>query len=62
MRQLSTLVTADFFAQPGRGDDVANLLIEILGESLQYDGCEIIRIVRADVWAKYPRTPGRSAG
>jgi len=43
---MSTLVTAEFFAQPGRGDDVANLLIEILGESLQHDGCEIIRIVR----------------
>ena len=46
MRQMSTLVTTEFFAQPGRGDDVANLLIEILGESLQHDGCEIIRIVR----------------
>jgi quinol monooxygenase YgiN len=46
MRQMSTLVTTEFFAQPGRGDDVASLLIEILGESLQYDGCEIIRIVR----------------
>jgi len=43
---MSTLVTTEFFAQPGRGDDVANLLIEILGESLQHDGCEIIRIVR----------------
>jgi hypothetical protein len=27
---MSTLVTNEFFAQPGRGDDVANLLIEIL--------------------------------
>ena len=62
MRQMSTLVTTELFAQRGRGNDVANLLIEILGESLQHDGCEIIRIVRADVWAKYPRTPGRSAG
>jgi quinol monooxygenase YgiN len=43
---MSTLLTTEFFAQPGRGDDVANLLIEILGESLQHDGCEIIRIVR----------------
>jgi hypothetical protein len=43
---MSTLVTTEFFAQPGCGDDVANLLIEILGESLQHDGCEIIRIVR----------------
>ncbi len=25
MRQMSTLVTTEFFAQPGRGDDVANL-------------------------------------
>jgi hypothetical protein len=32
---MSTLVTNEFSAQPGRGDDVANLLIEILGESLQ---------------------------
>src|SRR5437879_12914578 len=43
MRRMST---AEFLARPGRGDDVANLLIEILGESLQHDGCEIIRIVR----------------
>ena len=43
---MSTLVTNELFAQPGRGDDVANLLLEILGESLQFDGCETIRIVR----------------
>jgi quinol monooxygenase YgiN len=43
---MSTLVTNEFFAQAGRGDDVANLLVEILGESLQWDGCEEIRIVR----------------
>jgi quinol monooxygenase YgiN len=43
---MSTLVTNEFFALPGRGDDVASLLIEILGESLQHDGCETIRIVR----------------
>ena len=43
---MSTLVTNEFFAQPGRGDDVAALLIEILGESLQRDGCETIRILR----------------
>ncbi|HVS42936.1 MAG TPA: antibiotic biosynthesis monooxygenase family protein [Candidatus Dormibacteraeota bacterium] len=43
---MSTLVTNELFAQPGRGDDVANLLLEILGESLQWDGCETIRIVR----------------
>ena len=43
---MSTLVTNELFAQPGRGDDVANLLVEILGESLQHDGCETIRILR----------------
>jgi quinol monooxygenase YgiN len=43
---MSTLVTNEFYAQPERGDDVANLLIEILGESLEFEGCEIIRIAR----------------
>jgi quinol monooxygenase YgiN len=43
---MSTLVTTEFFAQPGRGGDVANLLIEILGESLLHEGCDVIRIVR----------------
>jgi hypothetical protein len=43
---MSTLVTNEFFAQPGRGDDVASLLLEILGESLQHDGCETVRILR----------------
>ena len=43
---MSTLVTNELFAQPGHGDDVADLLIEILGESLQHEGCETIRIVR----------------
>jgi quinol monooxygenase YgiN len=43
---MSTHVVNEFFAQPGRGEDVANLLIEILGESLQWEGCEAIRIVR----------------
>ena len=43
---MSTLVTNEFFSQPGRGDDVANLLLAILGESLEFDGCETIRIVR----------------
>jgi hypothetical protein len=47
---MSTLVTTEFFAQPGRGDDVANLLIEILGESLQHDGCEIIRILPIELF------------
>lgn len=43
---MSAHVVNEFFAQPGRGDDVANLLIEILGESLEWEGCEAIRIVR----------------
>ena len=43
---MSTLVTNELFAQPGRGDDAASLLLEILGESLQHEGCETIRIVR----------------
>jgi len=43
---MSTLVTNELFAKPGRGDDVASLLLEILGESLQHEGCETIRIVR----------------
>ncbi|MFE3001259.1 putative quinol monooxygenase [Nocardia sp. NPDC059246] len=43
---MSTLVTAEFFAQPGRGDDVAQLLLNILGESLEHEGCEEIRILR----------------
>ena len=51
---MSTLVTNELLAQPGRGDDVAKLLLEILGESLQHDGCETIRSKR--------RTPGRYCG
>jgi hypothetical protein len=43
---MSTHVVNELFAQPGRGEDVANLLIEILGESLEWEGCEAIRIVR----------------
>lgn len=43
---MSTLVIAEFFVQPGRGDDVANLLLDILGESLEHEGCEDIRILR----------------
>ena len=43
---MSTHVVNEFHAQPRRGEDVANLLIEILGESLQWEGCEAIRIVR----------------
>ena len=33
---MSTVVTNEFYAQPGRGEDVANLLIEILGDSPNY--------------------------
>ena len=52
---MSTLVTNELFAQPGRGDDVANLLLEILGESLQHDGCETsgscaIKTTRITAW------------
>ncbi|MEY9966784.1 quinol monooxygenase YgiN [Streptacidiphilus sp. MAP12-16] len=43
---MSALVTAELFAQPGRGDDVAKLLLDILGESLKHAGCENIRILR----------------
>ena len=43
---MSTHVVTEFHAQPGRGDDVAALLLEILGESLQHDGCETITIAR----------------
>jgi hypothetical protein len=46
---MSTWATNEFCAQPGRGDDVADLLIEILGESIEFDGCEIVRIVRDQV-------------
>jgi quinol monooxygenase YgiN len=43
---MSTHVVAEFHAKPGRGDDVEGLLLEILGESLEFEGCEAIRIVR----------------
>jgi hypothetical protein len=43
---VSTHVVNELFPQPGRGDDVANPLIEILGESLEWEGCEAIRIGR----------------
>ena len=43
---MSTTVLAELLAQPGRGDDVAGLLLRILGESLEHEGCEIIRIIR----------------
>ncbi|MBU3064351.1 antibiotic biosynthesis monooxygenase [Nocardia sp. NEAU-G5] len=43
---MSTTVVTELFAQPGRGDDVAELLLQILGESLEHNGCEDIRILR----------------
>jgi quinol monooxygenase YgiN len=43
---MGTTVVAELFAQPGRGDDVAKFLLEILGESLEHEGCEDIRILR----------------
>jgi quinol monooxygenase YgiN len=43
---MSTHVVAEFHAKLGRGDDVKSLLLEILGESLEFEGCEAIRIVR----------------
>ena len=43
---MSTQVITELKAQPGRGDDVANLLLEILGESLKHESCEAIRILR----------------
>jgi quinol monooxygenase YgiN len=43
---MSTLVTNELFARPRRGDAVADLLPEILSESLKHDGCETIRILR----------------
>ncbi len=43
---MSTLVITQFFARLGRGGDVADLLLEILGESLEHEGCEAIRIIR----------------
>jgi quinol monooxygenase YgiN len=43
---MSTHVVTEFHAKPGRGDDVEKLLLEILGESLEHEGCEAIRIMR----------------
>ena len=43
---MSTHVVTEFYAKPGRGDDVERLLLEVLGESLKHEGCEAIRIVR----------------
>jgi quinol monooxygenase YgiN len=43
---LSTVVITQLFAQPGRGDDVERLLLEVLGDSLKHEGCETISIIR----------------
>jgi quinol monooxygenase YgiN len=43
---MSTHVVTELNAKPGRGDDVERLLVEILGESLEHEGCEAIRIAR----------------
>jgi quinol monooxygenase YgiN len=43
---VSTVVITELVAQPGRGTDVADLLLNLLGESLKHDGCEIIRVIR----------------
>ncbi|MFJ4654328.1 hypothetical protein ACIP5Y_23920 [Nocardia sp. NPDC088792] len=43
---MGAFVTTEFFARPGRGDDVAQLLLDILGESLEHEGCQQIRILR----------------
>jgi quinol monooxygenase YgiN len=43
---MSIHVVTEFHAKPGRGDDVEKLLLEILGESLTHEGCEVIRILR----------------
>ena len=39
---MSTTVITELFARPGCGDDVAKLLLDILGESLEHEGCEDI--------------------
>jgi quinol monooxygenase YgiN len=43
---LSTVVITQFFARPGRGGDVERLLLEILGDSLKYEGGQTISIIR----------------
>jgi hypothetical protein len=43
---MSTHVVTEFHAMPGRGGDVEKLLLEILGESLEHEGCKAIRILR----------------
>jgi quinol monooxygenase YgiN len=43
---MSTIVITQFFAQPGRDGDIERLLLEILGDSLKYECCETISIIR----------------
>jgi quinol monooxygenase YgiN len=43
---MSTVVITELLAKPGRGTDVADLLLNLLGETLEHDGCEIIRVIR----------------
>jgi quinol monooxygenase YgiN len=43
---MSTTVFTELLAQPGRGNEVAELLLKILGESLEHEGCESIRVIR----------------
>jgi hypothetical protein len=69
---MSTLVTARFFARPGCGDEAAGPLLEILGESLKYDGCETIRtlgdqddadhVTGLTQWTNATTTPTTSPG
>jgi hypothetical protein len=42
---MSTKVIAEFFGQSGHGDAVAKLLLDVMGESLTFEGCEDIRIL-----------------
>jgi len=43
---MSTLVATQLYAKPGHGDAVVELLLAILGDSLQHEGCQSIRISR----------------
>lgn len=43
---MSTVVMTELLAQPGRGQDVADLLLDILDESLEHKGCEVVRVIR----------------
>jgi quinol monooxygenase YgiN len=43
---MSTVVITELLAKPGRGTDVADLLLNLLGETLTHDGCENICVIR----------------